>query len=118
MNGKVLATALITLTIGIGAGFLLGNQVAKSENNQSALSHDQMMVEFQAHITVSELDFLVRSLRSSQNRDYAASQFENCQLVRLKLRSLREINASAFDKSEKRIIQQAAKKADEVGCKG
>jgi hypothetical protein len=118
MNGKVLATAFITLTMGIGAGFFLGKQVADSENNKSALSHDQMMVEFQAHITVSELDFLVRSLRSSQKRDYAASRFENCQLVRLKLRSLREVKNSVFDKSEQRIIQQAAKKADEVGCKG
>ena len=51
-------------------------------------------------------------------RDYAASRFENCQLVRLKLRSLRDVNAGVFDNSEKRIIQQAAKKADEIGCKG
>ena len=117
MNGKVLATAVITLTLGIVAGFIAGKQVSDSENSKSAVNHDQMMVEFQAHITVSELDFLVRSLRSSQNRDYAASRFENCQLVRLKLRSLREVRDSVFDNSEKRIIQQAVQKADEIGCR-
>ena len=118
MNGKVLATAFITLTIGIGAGFFLGKQVSDSEATKSAINHDQMLVEFQAHIAVSELDFLVRSLRSSQNRDYAASRYENCQLVRLKLRSLRDVNISVFDKTEKKIIIQAKKKADEIGCKG
>jgi hypothetical protein len=116
MNIKVLSTAIIALTIGIGAGFVLGNQVADSEHSRSALSHDSMMVEFQAHIAVSELDFLVRSLRSAQKRDYKASQFENCQLVRLKLRSIRDVKASVFDKTEKNIILQARKKADEIGC--
>lgn len=118
MNIKVLATAIIALTIGIGSGFLFGNKMAESHHSQSALSHDAMMVEFQAHIAVSELDFLVRSLRSSQQRDYKASRFENCQLVRLKLRSLRDVNASVFDKTEKNIILQARQKADEIGCKG
>ena len=118
MKIKVLSTALITLTIGIGAGFLLGNMMAESHHSQSALSHDAMMVEYQAHISVSELDFLVRSLQSSQNRNYKASRFENCLLVRLKLRSLRDVEATVFDKTERDIIMRARKKADEIGCKG
>ena len=115
---KILMAVTGLCLIGFLAVHLLGNMMAESHHSQSALSHDAMMVEYQAHISVSELDFLVRSLRSSQNRNYKASRFENCQLVRLKLRSLRDVEATVFDKTERDIIMRARKKADEIGCKG
>jgi hypothetical protein len=117
MNLKVLAIIVGMLVIGIGTGFYFGKHVTESNHSKRVVSHDMMVEELQAQITATELGYLVRSLALSQKRDHKASRFENCQLVQLKLRSLRHVKGSIFSSSEKKTIANAKKKVAEIGCK-
>ncbi len=116
MNLKVLAIAVGMLVIGIGAGFYFGKHVTESKQGTRIVSYDMMVEELQAQITTTELGFLVRSLNLSQKRDHKASRFENCRLVQLKLRSLRNVKTSIFSSNEKKTIANAKKKVTEIGC--
>jgi hypothetical protein len=117
MNLKVLGIAAGMLVIGIGAGFYSGKLVTESKHSKRVVNYDMMAEELQAQITATELGYLVRSLALSQKRDHRASRFENCQLMQIKLHSLRHVKKSIFSSGEKKTIASAKKKVAEIGCK-